>query len=184
MLQAVHSIHEVNIIHSDLKPANFLLVSGSLKLIDFGIAKRIANDTTNIYRDHQTGTVNYMSPEALVSAGGPDFKLGRASDVWSLGCILYQLVYGAPPFASLGVMQKIKAIADPNHVISYPSGKSEELVGIIKSCLEFSAKRRATIPGLLAHEYLTGVKGGGKSGGIKAAVGNPCDPGISRDVYG
>jgi serine/threonine-protein kinase TTK/MPS1 len=60
MLQAVHTIHEENIIHTDLKPANFLLVEGALKLIDFGIAKAIPNDTTNIQREHQTGTVNYM----------------------------------------------------------------------------------------------------------------------------
>ena len=60
MVQAVQAIHNQNIIHSDLKPANFLLVSGSLKLIDFGIAKAIQNDTTNIHRDHQSGTVNYM----------------------------------------------------------------------------------------------------------------------------
>lgn len=44
---------------------NFMLVEGALKLIDFGIAKSIPNDTTNIHREHQTGTINYMSPEAL-----------------------------------------------------------------------------------------------------------------------
>jgi len=53
MLEAVHVIHEEKIVHSDLKPANFVLVRGQLKLIDFGIANAIANDTTNIQRDHQ-----------------------------------------------------------------------------------------------------------------------------------
>lgn len=53
MLEAVHVIHEEKIVHSDLKPANFVLVKGELKLIDFGIANAIANDTTNIQRDHQ-----------------------------------------------------------------------------------------------------------------------------------
>lgn len=53
MLEAVHIIHEEKIVHSDLKPANFVLVRGQLKLIDFGIANAIANDTTNIQRDHQ-----------------------------------------------------------------------------------------------------------------------------------
>lgn len=53
MLEAVHVIHEEKIVHSDLKPANFVLVKGQLKLIDFGIANAIANDTTNIQRDHQ-----------------------------------------------------------------------------------------------------------------------------------
>lgn len=53
ILLAVSTIHEERIVHSDLKPANFLLVRGSLKLIDFGIAKAIMSDTTNIQRDSQ-----------------------------------------------------------------------------------------------------------------------------------
>lgn len=53
MLEAVEVIHNEKIVHSDLKPANFVLVKGRLKLIDFGIANAIANDTTNIQRDNQ-----------------------------------------------------------------------------------------------------------------------------------
>ena len=53
ILEAVQVIHDEKIVHSDLKPANFVLVRGQLKLIDFGIAKAIANDTTNIRRTHQ-----------------------------------------------------------------------------------------------------------------------------------
>lgn len=95
MLEAVHIIHEDKIVHSDLKPANFVLVRGELKLIDFGIAKAIANDTTNIQRDQHIGTINYMSPETIEETNRNDgkkiMKLGRASDVWSLGIILYQV---------------------------------------------------------------------------------------------
>jgi len=53
MLEAVQVIHDEKIVHSDLKPANFVVVKGNLKLIDFGIANAIANDTTNIQREHQ-----------------------------------------------------------------------------------------------------------------------------------
>jgi serine/threonine-protein kinase TTK/MPS1 len=60
MLQAVHVIHEEKIVHSDLKPANFVLVRGQLKLIDFGIANAIANDTTNIQRDHQVRSFIFL----------------------------------------------------------------------------------------------------------------------------
>lgn len=52
-LQAVKGIHDLKIVHSDLKPANFLLVQGQLKLIDFGIAKSIQGDTTSINRESQ-----------------------------------------------------------------------------------------------------------------------------------
>lgn len=84
MLSAVHCIHEERIIHSDLKPANFLFVRGALKLIDFGIAKAIQNeDTTNIYRESHIGTLNYMSPEAILDTetdeNGPRMKIGRVS---------------------------------------------------------------------------------------------------------
>ncbi|KAG2033704.1 kinase-like domain-containing protein [Suillus americanus] len=176
MLQAVHVIHEEKIVHSDLKPANFVLVRGQLKLIDFGIANAIANDTTNIQRDHQIGTVNYMSPEAIeLPDGMRRLKVGRASDVWSLGCILYQMVYGHPPFQHLSVYQKMKAIPDLAHVIEYPgcsiptvvnkAGERKKLEHLqqpvrtdviqgIKSCLMRNSKERATIPQLLEQEWL------------------------------
>ena len=52
-LQAVQVIHQARIVHADLKPANFLMVEGQLKLIDFGIAKAIHGDTTSISRESQ-----------------------------------------------------------------------------------------------------------------------------------
>lgn len=53
------------IVHSDLKPANFIFVEASLKLIDFGIANAIQNDQTSFVKESQVGTLNYMSPEAI-----------------------------------------------------------------------------------------------------------------------
>jgi serine/threonine protein kinase len=67
MLQAVQVIHEEKIVHSDLKPANFVLVRGQLKLIDFGIANAIANDTTNIQRDHQVCVRAFHSVVVVLS---------------------------------------------------------------------------------------------------------------------
>ncbi|KAG0327358.1 Dual-specificity kinase, spindle pole body (SPB) duplication and spindle checkpoint function [Podila humilis] len=123
ILEAVDTIHNVKIVHSDLKPANFVLVSGSLKLIDFGIAKAISNDTTNIHRENCMGTISYMSPEAIVSnpASGVR-KVGKPSDVWSLGCILYQMVYGKTLFHECtNQYQRMGMITDHTHVIVFPS---------------------------------------------------------------
>lgn len=66
MLLAVQHIHKKDVIHSDLKPENFLMVNGRLKLIDFGISSNMAVDATSIIKFSQVGTFNYISPETLM----------------------------------------------------------------------------------------------------------------------
>ncbi|MCJ1412012.1 Dual-specificity kinase, spindle pole body (SPB) duplication and spindle checkpoint function [Ptychographa xylographoides] len=165
MLECVQAIHQHDIVHSDLKPANFLLVQGRLKLIDFGIANAIQDDTVNVHREQQIGTPNYMSPEALVdsnatsglpSSVGKIMKLGKPSDVWSLGCILYQMVYGKPPFAHItNQLQRVMAIPNPSHVIQYPAtgvGSAAVPAGLIftlRDCLNRNLNKRPTVVQLL-----------------------------------
>ena len=166
MLECVQGVHQHGIVHSDLKPANFLLVQGRLKLIDFGIANAIQDDTVNVHREQQIGTPNYMSPEALIDANavsglpaavGKVMKLGRPSDVWSLGCILYQMVYGKPPFAHItNQLQRVMAIPNPSHVIQFPGtgvGAAPVPTGLIvtlRKCLDRNLAKRPTVEELLA----------------------------------
>jgi len=173
MIDSVQVVHDERVVHGDLKPANFLMVKKELKLIDFGIAKSIeGNDTTNIVRDNAIGTLNYMAPEAFLGNQGAamgrkmdgSLKLGRPSDVWSMGCILYQMVYGKPPFHNLkNTVHKMQAITSASHQIEFPStgasGPVEpELLSVLKTTLERDPAKRPTIPQLRSHPWLVPVK--------------------------
>uniref|UniRef100_A0A1A9W8B7 Protein kinase domain-containing protein n=1 Tax=Glossina brevipalpis TaxID=37001 RepID=A0A1A9W8B7_9MUSC len=166
MLQAVNYIHQNGVIHSDLKPANFLMINGRLKLIDFGIASNIAVDSTSIIKFSQAGTFNYISPEALIdtSSGSspmprnqPKIKISTKSDVWSLGCILYLLLYKRTPFSHIkNINVKIRAISNPTHTIEYgalPAFYPHMLVHMVKNCLQHDPKKRPSCAELLKYPF-------------------------------
>jgi eukaryotic-like serine/threonine-protein kinase len=95
--QALDFSHQHGIIHRDVKPANIMISrAGAVKVMDFGIARTLA-DTTGGNRLTQTaaviGTAAYLSPE---QASGE--AVDARSDVYSLGCVLYEMLTGAPPF--------------------------------------------------------------------------------------
>ncbi|CAJ2506154.1 Uu.00g002840.m01.CDS01 [Anthostomella pinea] len=177
MLECVPAIHAQAVVHSDLKPANFVLVKSRLKLIDFGIANAIQTDMTmNVHRETMAGTINYMSPESLMDStqyaftsihnghfynpanGAPKVvKVGKPSDVWSLGCILYQMVYGTQPFAMIDEPRlRIHAIVDWSHRIDFPATTEDgsrvpvALIQTMRRCLSRDQKDRPTCETLLS----------------------------------
>lgn len=158
MLEAVQTIGRHRIVHGDLKPANFVCFKGVLKLIDFGIAGKISDDTVNVNRESVCGTIHYLAPEGLRSVveSGAVTKMGTPADVWSLGIILYEMVYHTTPFHHIKPMaQKVFAITSSAEVpLPEMANENPLLREVLGMCLRKDPAQRATVDQLLAHPLL------------------------------
>ncbi|KAK6200898.1 G2-specific serine/threonine protein kinase [Scheffersomyces amazonensis] len=134
---------ETVIIHRDIKPDNiFLLNSGkSIKLGDFGLAKMLTSN--NDFAKTYVGTPYYMSPEVLM-----DNPYSPVCDIWSLGCVLFELCTLQPPFHAkthLQLQSKIKKGIVPE----LPSHYSSQIRSIIKDCITVNPDTRPSCHDLL-----------------------------------
>jgi tetratricopeptide (TPR) repeat protein/tRNA A-37 threonylcarbamoyl transferase component Bud32 len=102
---AMAAAHERSIIHRDLKPANVLVSADGLpKITDFGLAKRIEDDSSQTRSGTLMGTPSYMSPE---QARGQTHAIGPLSDLYSLGAMLYELITARPPFVGPTMLETL-----------------------------------------------------------------------------
>jgi len=145
LVQAVEHLHRLSIIHRDLKPENILL-SGDMHILltDFGSAKivdektdddRNTEEAPGSKRSSFVGTAQYVSPEILTNKGS-----FPASDLWAIGCILYQMLSGMPPFQSQSeylIFQKIQKLE-----YSFHEGFNQAAKDLVKKFLVIEATGR------------------------------------------
>ncbi len=155
--RAVHHAHQRGVLHRDLKPGNILLdKAGHPWLTDFGLAKFANAETGLTLSSDQLGTPHYMAPE-IASATAKSSSI--ASDVWSLGVLLWELLLGRQPFQGAGPVEVMKRIVEEDPRL--PSGVRVEadLLTITRKCLEKNPGRRFVSAGALADELERWLRG-------------------------
>ncbi|PSN29264.1 Serine/threonine-protein kinase 36, partial [Blattella germanica] len=104
LVSALYYLHSHRVLHRDLKPQNILIeANGVAKLCDFGFARSMSSGThvlTSI-----KGTPLYMAPELI-----EEKPYDHNADIWSLGCIIYELLVGTPPFCTTSILHLVRLI--------------------------------------------------------------------------
>jgi NIMA (never in mitosis gene a)-related kinase 2 len=141
-LHEIHSRKEGKILHRDIKPANiFLDANNNVKLGDFGLSKVLSNDKD--FAETSVGTPYYMSPEQIIEK-----KYNEKSDIWALGCLLFELCALSPPFEAtnhLSLALKIKS----GKFDRIPSVFSNEIMRVVQWMLSRDVKQRPSVAELL-----------------------------------
>nr|XP_046257495.1 mitogen-activated protein kinase kinase kinase 4 isoform X2 [Scatophagus argus] len=152
---AINVLHEHGIVHRDIKGANiFLTSSGLIKLGDFGCSVKLRNNTHTMPGEVNStlGTAAYMAPEVITRAKGEGH--GRAADIWSLGCVLIEMVTGKRPWHEYEHNFQIMYKVGMGHKPPIPEKLSTEGKDFLGHCLESEPKRRWTASMLLDHPFV------------------------------
>ena len=142
LARTVHYAHEHGILHRDIKPGNILLdAQGEPLLTDFGLAGLMEAESTITRTLDVMGTPSYMAPE---QAAGEHTKISKATDIYGLGAVLYELLTGHPPFAGGTSYQTIRLLLDtePRQPRLWNRKIDRDLSTICLKCLEKDPKRR------------------------------------------
>ncbi|KAM9155563.1 mitogen-activated protein kinase kinase kinase 4 isoform 3-T3 [Pangshura tecta] len=152
---AINVLHEHGIVHRDIKGANiFLTSSGLIKLGDFGCSVKLKNNTQTMPGEVNStlGTAAYMAPEVITRAKGEGH--GRAADIWSLGCVVIEMVTGKRPWHEYEHNFQIMYKVGMGHKPPIPERVSPEGKDFLSHCLESDPKMRWTASQLLDHPFV------------------------------
>ncbi|XP_034539364.1 serine/threonine-protein kinase 36 isoform X2 [Notolabrus celidotus] len=146
LVSALYYLHFHRILHRDMKPQNILLgKSGKVKLCDFGFARAMSVST--LVLTSIKGTPLYMSPELV-----EEKPYDHTADLWSLGCILYELHTGAPPFYTNSIFQLVQLIV--KGPVKWPDSMSPMCMNFLKGLLTKDPQKRLSWPDLLHHPFV------------------------------
>lgn len=152
-------MHSQGVIHRDLKPENILLDEQMrIKITDFGTAKILDTNENGETRDAANsfvGTAEYVSPELLTEKSAC-----KSSDLWALGCIIYQLLAGRPPFKGSNEYQTFQKIVKLEY--SFPDGFPPKAEDLVKKLLVLNPNERlgagpGGIAQLRGHPFFDGI---------------------------
>ena len=141
LAEALAAVHELGLVHRDVKPSNVLLTVDGPLLIDFGIARATDGTASLTSTGVSIGSPGYMSPEQILSKG-----VSGAADVFSLGAVLAFAATGLPPFPGDSSASLLYKVVHEEPELGSLSGELRE---IVESCLAKSAQERPT-PGEVA----------------------------------
>lgn len=140
MAEAMQEAHASGLIHGDLKPSNLIIEpSGKLRILDFGLAsKGDCQATSSMTQQDPQGTIAYMAPERLLGA-----LPSAQSDIYALGAILYELVTGARPYASLsGLALAAAHMQSTSDSWTYPETTAQPLITLIRNMTAHRPEQR------------------------------------------
>ena len=142
LLDALAYAHEHNIVHRDVKPDNIVLSSNGAMLLDFGIARVIegTGDEKLTRSGFTVGTSSYMSPEQVIAVRDLDHR----SDLYSLGCVLFEALAGRPPFVhrSEAVVLQLQQTAEAPLLAELRPELPPELAGAVQRALAKDREQR------------------------------------------
>ncbi|XP_066548134.1 serine/threonine-protein kinase PLK3 [Amia ocellicauda] len=147
IISGLKYLHNKGILHRDLKLGNFFVNDKmELKLGDFGLAAKL--EPVDQRKKTICGTPNYLAPEVLNRQGhGPE------SDVWSLGCVMYTLLCGNPPFETLDLKETYRCIKEVKYTL--PHSLSPSAQKLLSGILQRNPCDRLTLDQILSHEFFT-----------------------------